>query len=93
MSLVFHALYETIVSDESQTLKLFLINLGLFIRHISFCTNFFIYVIVSKAFRQELRRLTYRICGQELQVVAAEEENARENNVELNVVTASVLPA
>jgi hypothetical protein len=59
---------------------------------IPFSTNFFVFVIVSKAFRHELKRTIYKIIGKEL-IPIREKDNVGRDNVELNVVSAIVLPA
>ncbi len=63
-----------------------------FIHHIPFCASFYIFVIVSKAFRNELKRMIYKICGKDLAQIREEQnkqENVENNNLELNVVVVS----
>ena len=68
-----------------QAVNSFLNNFGAFIHYIPYCSSFFIFVCVSKAFRQELKRMAYKICGKELIIVRGGEEEiqqqqpAREN--------------
>jgi len=79
-----------------QAIMDFITNLEIFIHHIPFCVSFFIFISVSKAFRQEIKRMAYKICGRNLAAVQVE-ENRQQNDVrdvvELNVVSAIVLPA
>jgi hypothetical protein len=62
--------------------------------NIPYCTNFFVFVIVSKSFRHELNREIYKIIGKDLAPMR-EEENRQEvmakNNIEINVVSTIVL--
>ncbi|CAF3672034.1 unnamed protein product [Adineta steineri] len=95
--LIFHTIYGTIINNQIHTssiqaFKNFLLNLGVFIHHIPFSINFFIYLTISKAFRHEFKRLIYRICGIQLRRIQGEEENIQQNNVEMNVVSISVVP-
>jgi hypothetical protein len=46
-----------------QAIEDFIVNLSTFIHHIPYCASFFIYVTISRAFRQELTRLMHRIIG------------------------------
>jgi len=62
---------------EEALLKFFE-NLFIFLHRITFCASFFIFIIVSKAFRHELKRMIYNIFGKNL-VVIREEENRQEN--------------
>jgi hypothetical protein len=48
------------------------------------CVNFFIFICMSKAFRNEIKRFIYKIIGKYL-VILREEDNRR-NNIQLNVV-------
>jgi hypothetical protein len=79
-----------------RTIVNFLQNLVNFLFDIPYCSNFFVFLIVSKAFRHELKRIMYKIIGKDLAPIR-EEENRQENvgrdNVELNVVSTIVLPA
>jgi len=61
-----------------------------FFQQISYCVSFFIFIIVSKAFRNELKRRMYKMVGKNLNHVR-EEENNKRDNVELNVVNSVVL--
>jgi hypothetical protein len=61
-----------------------------FLQQIAYCVSFFIFIIVSKAFRNELKRMMYKMVGKNLNHVR-EEENNKRANVELNVVHSVVL--
>ena len=59
----------------------FLNDLGAFLHYTPYCTSFFIFVVMSKAFRLELKRWAHRPCGRELTVVhgAGEEDPHHEH--------------
>ncbi len=85
------------VTSMEQVMNTFLNNFGSFLHYIPYCTSFFIFVCVSKAFRQELKRFGYKICGKNLTIIREEENHQQElgrENVELNnvVVSTIVLP-
>jgi len=75
-----------------QTVNAFLNNLFVFITYISYWSNFFIFIIISKAFRHEVKRMIYKSIGKELNPIR-EEENDGRNHVEINVVSTIVLPS
>jgi hypothetical protein len=84
--------YSAAIKDQTQTalqqaIDDFLNNFLTFIYNLSYCSSFFIFVGISKAFRQELKRLVFKIVGKQL-VPIREEEN-RQENIELNVVVVS----
>lgn len=56
-----------------QALYVFLNNFGSFIHYIPFCAIFFILISISKAFRNELKRLGFKLCCRDLHIV--QEEN------------------
>jgi len=77
-----------------QAINTFLTDFGSFLYFIPYCTNFFIYVCISKAFRHELKRFGYRICGKDLTTVHEEENHQHElarDNIELNNVVVSTI--
>mgnify|MGYP001953997382 CR=1 FL=1 len=49
-----------------QTIDDFLNGLGTFAHHIPYCASFFIFISLSRAFRQEIKRSIYNICGKNL---------------------------
>jgi hypothetical protein len=71
-----------------QAINTFFYNLSIFLHHVPYCASFYIFVAVSKAFRNELKRMVYKICRKDIMLIR-EEENKQENvgrdNVELNV--------
>ncbi len=72
-----------------QTIDAFFYNISVLFHHIPYCASFYIFVVVSKAFRNELKRMVYKICGKDIISIREEEnkqENAGRDNVELNVV-------
>ncbi|CAF0974765.1 unnamed protein product [Rotaria sp. Silwood1] len=72
-----------------QTIDNFLSGFGTFIHHIPYCASFFIFISVSKAFRQEIKRLFYKMCCKDKMSIREAEnrqQNIVRNNIELNVV-------
>jgi hypothetical protein len=64
-------------------------NFGIFLHHIPYCASFYIFVIASKAFRNELKRMVYKINGKDLasiREVKNKQENAGRDIVEVDVV-------
>lgn len=59
-----------------QTIDDFLNSFGTLIHHIPYCASFFIFIIVSKAFRQEVKRIVYNIFGKKM--TPMQEENNRQ---------------
>jgi hypothetical protein len=53
--------------------------------NLSYYTSFFIYVVISRAFRHELKRLVYTMFGRDV-IPIREEENRQENVVVSNIV-------
>ena len=94
-------LYYAITADQihtqlQQVINTFVNSLLTFLYDVSYSTNFFVFLIVSKAFRHELKRMFYKIVGQNLLPIREEEnkqENRAINNPELNVVSTIELPA
>ena len=72
-----------------QALLSFSNRLAIVIGGMYYASSFFIFVIVSRAFRHELKRLIYNIVGKEVNPIR-EEENRPENvvgdNVEMNTI-------
>ena len=65
-----------------------------FLHHLPFCASFVIFLSVSKAFRNEWKRIIGRIVGHEVAPLREEDNKQQQiekNNAELNVV--DVLPA
>jgi hypothetical protein len=80
---------DMIYSPLNQAIIGFIRDFCTFIHHVPFCVSFLIFINVSKAFRQEIKRMVWRICGKNLTPVQ-EEENKQQNNpreiAQLNVV-------
>lgn len=55
------------------------------LHHVPYCINFYIYIVISKAFRHALKRMIYKKFGKEIPVIH-EEEQPGKDHVELNVV-------
>ena len=75
-------------SPITQAMDGFLSNLGVFFHSIPYCCSFFIFVGMSKAFRQELKRGVYRLCGKDPTVVARGEDeiNAGTRNAAVSTI-------
>lgn len=97
-----YSVYRVITRDEIRTpyqtaLVEFIYNVFMLIYFTYYCTSFFIFVCVSKAFRQEIRLLIYKIIGKDLTAVRNEDEQAQQdinkNNIELvvDVVSGSTM--
>ncbi|CAF0752206.1 unnamed protein product [Adineta ricciae] len=59
------------------TIESFVENFLLFLHHVPFCCSFVIFIIVSKAFRNEVKRMVYKILGKTI-VIVREDENRAE---------------
>ncbi|CAF1293669.1 unnamed protein product [Adineta steineri] len=67
----------------------FLSRMASFSYHIPFCISFFIFLFVSKAFRQEMKHLIYNICGKDRTGIHEQENiqlHDRRDNKDLNIV-------
>jgi len=71
-----------------QAVSNFLSNIGALLHHIPYCTSFFIFANVSRAFRLELKRLAYNIRRKDLATVRKEPTR---NNIELNNVVSTIV--
>ncbi len=60
-----------------QALDNFFLTFGTFIHHIPYCSSFFIFIGISKAFRYEMKQLVYKISGRTIR----EKENRNQNPV------------
>lgn len=80
----FYSLHKVITRDQQHSpLKRaivdFLENIFTITYFIFFCSSFFIFICVSKAFRQEMKQLIYKMVGKDLPVLSREEEHAHED--------------
>jgi hypothetical protein len=77
-------------TELEQAIKDFIQNFGTFLHHIPYCASFFIFISVSKAFRQEIKRLMCKMVGKDQRPIREEENreqnDVKDNNIELNVV-------
>ena len=60
---------------QEQQITAFIFNMASFIHHIPFCASFYIYVIISRAFRQSCQRLIWKMFGKDIGVIPEEEPN------------------
>jgi hypothetical protein len=82
--------YQVVTVNQVQTslqqaIVNFTTNFCIFLNYIPYCVSFYIFLAVSKAFRNEMKRMVYKICRKDLTPIH-EEEN---NKPELNVVVVS----
>ncbi|CAF1241420.1 unnamed protein product [Adineta steineri] len=86
--------YQASTQDQIRTplrsaIENFLTRMASFSYHIPFCISFFIFLFVSKAFRQEMKYLMYKICGKD-RIGIRERQNVqlhdRRDNKDLNIV-------
>jgi hypothetical protein len=66
-----------------------------FLQLIPYCDNFFIFIIVSKVFRNELKRMLYKMFGKNLSPIREDEnrhEHVEKDSMKLNVVNTVALP-
>ena len=97
--LAVYYVYAAATKDQTLTLfhqaiDTFLDSFGIFIHHIPYCASFFIFISISKAFRQEIKRFFYRIFGRNPPTIRAEDntqQNDRNNEIELNVISTIML--
>lgn len=91
-------IYQAITKDRirttlGQALLNFLQKLATFLFQIPYFSNFFVFMIISKAFRCEFKRLVYKIMGKDL--VSIQEKNRKDNtgkdNVAFNVISTIIL--
>ncbi|CAF0843331.1 unnamed protein product [Adineta steineri] len=87
--------YAAVIMDQKQTLLVqaidsFSSNLFSSVYKINNALMIFIFIGVSKAFRQEVKRLFYRIFGKKLTPLR-EEDIKQQNSVELNVVASNIV--
>jgi hypothetical protein len=81
-------------SSLEEAINTFLNDFGSFLHYIPYSNSFFIFISVSKAFRVELKRFAYKICGKDLAQVREEENNQQEvprDNVEPNNAIVSTI--
>ena len=90
------AIKSRIQTTLEKTPDSFIFNFSNFILDLSPCFNFYIYIIILKAFRQEVKRLIWKIFGKDLIAERTEEQNeqeAKKENIELKAVSTIVLTA
>ena len=63
---------------QEQQLTTFIFNLSSLIGHIPSCASFYIYVVISRAFRQSFQRQLWKILGKDLVNIREEEPHEAE---------------
>ena len=84
--------YEAVTKDQIQPpLELavitFLDRFFVFLYNVSYTVNFVIFISISKAFRQEVKRMVWKMIGKDL--ASFREEDNRQETAEMNVVVVS----
>lgn len=51
----------------------FIFNLGCFLFYIPSCVNFFVFASISKAFRQSVKRVLWKMIGQDFHIIREDE--------------------
>ncbi|CAF2855260.1 unnamed protein product [Rotaria sp. Silwood2] len=72
-----------------QAIHDFLDNFFVFLYFIFYCVNFFIFLIISKVFRHELKRMIYKIFGKNLREIRDEDnkqETMKDDHRQSNIV-------
>jgi hypothetical protein len=96
-----YGIYMAVTKDNTrlsleQAIVDFITNISTFLHHIPFCVSFVIFMSVSKAFRQEIKRMVNKMRGKNL-IPVHEEENRQQHDsrdiARLNAVSTIVLPA
>ena len=92
MLLIIYYTYYAITKDQARSILEqgvlnFLSKFFTFLYAIPFCANFFVYILVSKAFRYEVKRAIYRVMRKQLHPIREEELVTRDN-----VISTIVLP-
>ena len=81
-------IFSTVTQRQLQTsvgqeVSNFLNSFGSFLHHIPYCVSFFIFVYFSKAFRMELKKIMFKICGQNL--IAATEDDQHQHHHQITI--------
>ena len=81
--LCFYLIYKSIRKSQTQTigqqqLDVFAFNLGYLIHQIPFCVSLYTYSLISRAFRQDFKRLVWKMIGKNNTVVTPEEGEQNE---------------
>ena len=62
-----------IPTDFERILQLFLGNMGGLLHYVPFCTSFFIFISISRSFRQELKCIIYQIIRKDVRMIRDED--------------------
>ncbi|UJR17009.1 hypothetical protein I4U23_003907 [Adineta vaga] len=69
------------MSPLESVISSFFNNFFTMLQQLSFCTTFFIFISLSKAFRNELRRIIYKMVKKNLVPIQDEENNNNQENI------------
>ena len=80
-------------SRWQQEFNVSIYHLGILIHRVPFCLNLYTYVLVSKAFRHDLKRLIWKIIGKEAPTVREDEVNELEvrGEVKQSIVISTII--
>jgi hypothetical protein len=86
--------YMAVIENQTQTpleeaISNFLLHFLSFISQIPYCTSFLIFIVVSKAFQNDLKRLMYKIIGKDFIVIRDEEK--KQENPQIDVVVSNIV--
>ena len=76
-----YKVYEATTIHRTRTWKKqviidFFEHLNEFLHHIPYCLSFYVYIFISKAFRNEFKRVFYRLHGKDVNTIRDEEIKA-----------------
>ena len=94
-----YSIYQTVTRNQirsslKQTIDDSLYKIFIFIFSTFFCSGFFVFISVSKAFRHEVKQLIFKMLGKDLIPLREEEnqqENVKQNCVELRPAVVSTI--
>jgi len=83
-NIVFFNIYQVAIEDQistplQQTINDFVYNLCIFVDHIPRSASFYIFFIISKVFRNEIKRMFDKMCCRNRAPLMPEEENEQDN--------------
>ena len=73
----------TLLQETSQSFLMNMLNAVYFTYH---ATSIFVFIAISKAFRNELKRYLYRLIGQELVISRAEDQQQQQPEPQMNSI-------
>ena len=77
-------------SPTEQAMSNFLYSVGAVLHYIPYCSSCIICASLSKVFRQELKRMTYRICGNNIAPIR-DEDNQQRDQIRDTIIVSTIL--